>query len=163
MVFMIFHEISWKSMAFHIFPLAFMHLRGPQPLWNLKYLSDINGSGRGWRAWWRRGQRGWNLGKFSEVSLNSWNSMKFHETSWIYTIFRETSCNVTTIRENSSEEERWTLHVLLPTRMDPARGRIRKQRFSGTLRAGVNFGVIGTKNSFLKPKSRFLHQKWFLH
>ena len=57
-----FHHIPRSSIEFHIFPWAFMHLRGPQPLWNLKYLSEINCSGRGWRAWWRRGQREWNLG-----------------------------------------------------------------------------------------------------
>ena len=49
----------------------------PQPLWDLKYLSEINGSERGWGAW----------PKGVECMPFSWIFMKFHGFSGIFMIF----------------------------------------------------------------------------
>ena len=64
------HGISWNFREIH-------GITCPQPLWDLKYLSEINGSERGWGAW----------PKGVECMLFSWIFMKFHGFSGIFMIF----------------------------------------------------------------------------
>ena len=61
--------------------MEFHGIPRPQPLWNLKYLSQTNGSGRGWRAGGAGAKGDGIYGIFVGFHEISRISMKFDEIS----------------------------------------------------------------------------------